>query len=131
MKKLILVAFVFIFTFGSLFSQDSVKIPLSHSVYDGWKKIERPKISSNGKWVFYEINPAKGDGKLLIYNTENGNCDTILRGYETIFSYISDYAVYKIKPQDTVVRKLKLLKKKKEDLPKDSLPLLPNGSRPQ
>ena len=103
------------------YSQVSEKIPLTHDVYNGWKKLENQRISNDGKWISYEINPQKGDGKLIIYYIETGNTDTIQRGYESVFSPNSDFLAFKIKPYEDTVRALKLKKKKKDQLPKDSL----------
>jgi dipeptidyl aminopeptidase/acylaminoacyl peptidase len=126
MKK-IYPAFFFLFFTISLFAQESSKIPLSHDVYDGWKKIEQWNISQDGKWITYEINPQKGDGWLHVYNTESGTKDSIPRGYKAAFSPNSDFFVFKIKAPEKIVRDLKLKKKKKDQLPKDSLGIFVNN----
>jgi dipeptidyl aminopeptidase/acylaminoacyl peptidase len=120
MKKIFLTFYFLLFTFY-LSAQDSSKIPLNHNVYENWKRLEKTKISSDGKWIIYEINPQKGDGWLHIYNTENGSKDSIARGYDAIFSPNSDFIAFKIKPQEKIVRELKIKKKKKDQFPKDSL----------
>jgi dipeptidyl aminopeptidase/acylaminoacyl peptidase len=118
-RILFLILFVTIST--KSYSQDSEKIPLTHDIYNSWKKLENQRISNDGKWISYEINPQKGDGKLIIYYIETGNTDTIQRGYESVFSPNSDFLAFKIKPYEDTVRALKLKKKKKDQLPKDSL----------
>lgn len=120
MKKIFLTFYLLLSTLY-LFAQDSSKIPLNHDVYESWNKIEQWNISQDGKWITYEINPQKGDGWLHVYNTENGAKDSIARGYKAAFSPNSDFFVFKIKAQDKIVRDLKLKKKKKDQLPKDSL----------
>jgi dipeptidyl aminopeptidase/acylaminoacyl peptidase len=102
-------------------SQSSVKKPLTHSVYDSWKELAKPLISANGQWVEYEINPQKGDGFLHLQNLLTGRHDSLPRGQEALFSSSSDLLVFKIKQPESLLRKLKLAKTKKEDLPKDSL----------
>ncbi len=109
-------------------SVDSVevvkKIPLDYSVYKKWKKLNAPKISNNGEWVSYEINPKKGDGKLYIINVKNGQRDTISRGYGAKFSPNSDLITFKIKNHYDSLRNAKLDDVKKAKLPKDSLGIL-------
>ncbi|MEA3499597.1 MAG: prolyl oligopeptidase family serine peptidase [Candidatus Marinimicrobia bacterium] len=100
------------------------KIPLDYSVYKKWKKLENPKISNNGKYVSFEINPKKGDGNLYITNVQNGRKDTIPRGYNAKFSPNSDLIVFKIKPHYDSLRNAKLDDVKKDKLPKDSLGIL-------
>lgn len=78
-------------------------------------------ISDNGKYVSYEINPQKGDGWLHLQNPEANRHDSLFRGQSAVFSSNSDLLTFRIvQPEDTL-RKLKLAKKKKDELPKDSL----------
>ena len=120
MKKIFFTFYFLLFTL-CLFAQETSKIPLDHSVYDSWKRLEKTKISPDGKWIAYEINPQKGDGWLHIYNTENGSRDSVPRGYDAVFSPNSDFLAFKIKPEEKIIRDLKIKKKKKEQFPKDSL----------
>ena len=131
MRKLLLIFALNIFLFsGEIYSQSddtdtlNGKIPLDHTVYESWKRLEKTKISFNGEWISYEINPQKGDGILIIANPDKGFSDTIIRGYDLSFSPNNDFAAFKIKPEDDLTRKAKLNKKKKEDMPKDSLGIL-------
>ncbi len=126
MKKIFL-AFYFLLSAFYLFAQDSSKIPLTHDVYESWKRLEKSKVSNDGKWITFEVNPQKGDGWLYIYNTENNTKDSVSRGYEAVFSPNSDFIAFKIKPQDKITRELKLKKKKKDQMPKDSLGIFFNN----
>jgi len=102
-------------------AQTTVKKPLTHSVYNQWKALEKPLISNNGKWVTYEINPQKGDGYIHLLNLQTGGHDSLSRGQEAVFSNSSDLLVFKIQqPQDTIY-KLKQAKVKSEAFPKDTL----------
>ena len=103
------------------FSQSGNKPALDHSVYDSWKSLANYQISNDGKWVSYEINPQQGDGYLYIYNVESKKLDSIPRGYKSKFSYEAEYLVFQIKPQYLTTRQAKKDKKKKDDMPKDSL----------
>lgn len=91
------------------------------SVYPIWKTIKNSIISNNGKWASYEINPLKGDGWLFIVDIEKNVKDSIPRGCAAVFSPNSDFIAFKIKQPEDSIRKLKLAKKKDDDLPKDSL----------
>ncbi|MCF8388411.1 MAG: prolyl oligopeptidase family serine peptidase [Bacteroidales bacterium] len=108
---------IFLFTNA----QPSKKKPLNHSVYDSWKNIENVRISKDAHWISYELNPQKGDGQLMLYNTHTGNTDSIARGFDAKFSPGSNILVFKIKPQFDTIRQMKLKKVKKEKMPKDSL----------
>jgi len=105
-------------------AQTPVKKPLTHDVYNTWKKLDKPQISDNGKYVSYEINPLRGDGWLHWHNLVSESHDSLYRGQSAVFSSTSDLLAFRIvQPADTL-RKLKLAKKKKDELPKDSLGIL-------
>lgn len=106
---------------ASVMQAQESKKPLGHDVYPGWKTIKNVIISPDGRWVSYEINPLKGDGILYLVNPGNGFRDSLPRAYDAVFSPGSDYLAFKIKQPADTIRKLKLDKKKDEDLPKDSL----------
>ena len=78
MKKLHLYAVISLLSTVT-YGQD--KIALDHSVYDSWNNITGHKISDNGEWISYEINPGKGDGWLFFHNPVTGKKDSIPRGY--------------------------------------------------
>ncbi len=75
------------------------KVPLNHSVYDDWKNIARPRLSNDGRWASYELNPQHGDGSLILVNLQTGVTDTVDGGQHAVFSAGSDYFVYLIKPE--------------------------------
>ncbi len=102
-------------------SLQAQKIPLDHSVYADWKKLDHPCISDNGKWASYEINPQKGDGCLFIVNLENLSKDSVPRGHSAEFSPGSEYIAFKIKPEFLKTRQAKVEKKKEKEMPGDSL----------
>ncbi len=99
----------------------NAKKPVDFTVYDGWKVIDRPVISNDGKWVSYEVNPYKGDGELIVMNPDKIEKKVFPRGTKAIFSPSSKYIAFKIVPQTDTIRKLKFEKAKKESFPKDSL----------
>ena len=115
-KLVLLLAFVGL---NTLVAQE--KKILSVNDYDGWKSLKNPKISNNGKWVSYEINPQKGDGYLYLYNTETNKLVSVFRGKNAAFSPENDFLAFKIVPEADTVRALKLQKTKNEKMPKDTL----------
>lgn len=118
MKKFVLVYFLaLIYNFS--FSQEKIK--LDHSVYECWKDINHPLISSDGKYVAYEINPQKGDGFLVLRDLEKGKNDTIPRGNRAVFSFDSKYLAGMIKVPEDSSKLEKKEKKKPGELYRDSL----------
>lgn len=106
-----------------------VKKPLAHSVYDQWKEITYKSISPDGNFVAVIVNPQDGDGKVVFYNIKTSVQDSVKRADNISISFDSRYAIFKIKPPLKLMKELRRQKKKKEDLPKDSLGLFSFGSR--
>ena len=104
--------------------QQTAKKPLTHDVYDSWKSVQGEKISHNGQYVLYNVNPQEGDGELIIRNYINNASKQYSRGGRAEFTNDSRYAIFEIKPEYQKVRELKLKKKKADDLPKDSLAIV-------
>ncbi len=117
--KIFLISLIFLLP-HLVFSQKNKKA-LDFSVYDDWKIIEHQQISNNGEWVAYEINPYKGDGKLIVRNPNTSFTKEFERGKNAKISANSNYIVLKVTPEHQKVRKLKIKKVKKDKLPKDSL----------
>jgi dipeptidyl aminopeptidase/acylaminoacyl peptidase len=97
------------------------KKPLDHTVYDSWKEIPFKALTNDGNFATFTINPQEGDGKVIFYNLNNGNQDSVKRAENISLTFNSKYSVFKIKPPHKLVKDLRRQKKKKEDLPKDSL----------
>lgn len=88
---------VFYFLISGSWAQTS-KRPLTSADYDSWKSVQTSRISANGKWVSYEINPQEGDGLLIVESPETAQKITIPRGYAAQFSADASLLVAKIKP---------------------------------
>ena len=110
-----------VFTFDTAIAQ---KKPLDHSVYDGWQTLGEKKISNNGEWVAYTVEPQEGDGKLIVKNPSKSVSLEFERGYASSFTSNSHYLVFKVKPLFRDTREAKIKKRKTEDMPKDSLGIL-------
>lgn len=101
------------------------KKPLTHDVYDGWQSAGEKKISNNGQYVLYVINPQQGDGTLYTQPLEDSaKRIAVPRGYDAVFTQDSRFVITKIKPfyQDT--RQARIKKKKPDEMPKDSLAII-------
>ncbi len=105
------------------------KKPLTHAVYDGWKEIPYKQLTPNGEVAAVTINPQEGDGKIVFYHLKTNAQDSIKRAAEIALTHDSRHAIFKIKPPLKVVKDLRRQKKKKEDLPKDSLGIYAIGTR--
>ena len=97
------------------------KKALTHDVYDFWKDIPERVVSNNGQWFGYALNPQEGDGKVVFQNFVTNQIDSVARGGELRFSSDSEFAIFKIKPQLSATKAAKRAKKKKDEMPKDSL----------
>lgn len=98
-----------------------VKKPLTHDVYDFWKDIPERLVSHNGQWFGYALNPQEGDGRVIFHNLATSQWDSVSRGAELKFTTDSEFGVFKIKPQLAATKAAKRAKKKKDEMPKDSL----------
>ncbi len=97
------------------------KKSIDHKAYNSWKKLSNQEISSNGKFISYEINPYKGNGYLYLYNVESDQLDSVPRGYKASFSENNNLFVYQIKADFDTLRNYELNKIKKENWPADTL----------
>lgn len=120
-KSLLLSILAFLFTWHQALAQVDSKVPLNHTVYDSWTEIKNPKIANNGQFILSEKQAFRGDGSLLLYNVNDKLLKEWPRGYQAAFAYNNAFLAYKVKPYADTLRKQKLLKKKEDQLPKDSL----------
>lgn len=120
-KNIFFCSILVIVSLNIFYAQIPEKKPLDHSVYNDWKNLESFSVSDDGNYIFYQIDPQVGDGLLYLYNVSTGKTDSVPRGCELTFSPGSEFAVFKIKPENEKVRKLKIDKAKKEKFPKDSV----------
>lgn len=108
----------------SLFCSSGIaqqKKRIDHTVYDSWNSLKDVRQSPTGAWISYEINPAKGDGNLYLYQAGKGLVRSFARGTQSALHYEESFMVFTINPEFDTVRKLKLDGVKDDKLPKDSL----------
>ena len=103
----------------SVFAQ---KKPLTHDVYDSWKDIKDFRLSDDGRFSAYLLNPQKGDGDIIIVNNSTGSkIKSFARAKDHQFSVSGNFIVFKVAPQADTIRNLKIKKKKEDSFPKDSI----------
>lgn len=94
---------------------------IDHTVYDSWKTLSQQKISNDGSFILYEINPHRGDGSLYLYNTDSEKEMTFERGKQAAINYNESILGFIIDPGYDTIRQLKLEKVKKDKWVKDTL----------
>lgn len=94
---------------------------IDYTIFNDWKSLKGARMSNDGKYISYEVNPHKGDGYLFIYNTVSKKLDSIPRGNGASFSGGSGYLAFKIDPGFDTLRTCELDKVNKKKWPKDSL----------
>jgi dipeptidyl aminopeptidase/acylaminoacyl peptidase len=47
-------------------AQETTKRPLRHGDYEGWKTIQSPLLSNDGKYLAYTLLPQDGDGEFIV-----------------------------------------------------------------
>ena len=110
-------------------SAQAEKISLSHDVYDDWKDIFNPRISADGRYAIWEVNPQAGDGMLYITDLKSGYTDSISRGARAQFSPNSDYFAFYITPPVNVIRQARLASTPGDLIPGDSIGIYSFGRK--
>ncbi len=102
----------------------SPKKSLDHSTYDIWNTIKNVRITNDGKWTTYQLQPGQGDGTVKLFDAFGVEQKSFERSKNASFTWDSDQLVFKITaPFDTIIN-MRRRKLEKEDLPKDSLAIL-------
>ena len=74
--------------------------------------------------MIYEVNPNKGDGQLIIYNTRDRSRIKVPRGKRAYFDEESKILVCLVSPAESKLDSLRRVKLSEEKLPSDTLVLL-------
>jgi dipeptidyl aminopeptidase/acylaminoacyl peptidase len=125
MHKFFLSLLLFLLTAFSLFPQ---KKPLDHSVYDTWKSLVNTAVSDDGKIVGSLISPQEGDTSLFIKNNAENRTLTVERVKSYALSPDGRWTVGLIKAPYAARRQARIDKKKKDEMPVDSLLIIDNLS---
>jgi len=109
--------------FPVLLRAQSTKRSLTHADYDRWQTARAEKLSHDGRWVAFQVDPQEGDGTLHI-SRDGKPAYRFPRGYQASFTADSRFLIAKLKAPYAATRQAKLKKKKADELPKDSLLVL-------
>ncbi len=118
MKKLTIFT-LFLVLSTSIFAQQKKNLQFDDILK--WNRITEKMISNDGKFVVYKNEPWKGDPILKITTPTGAEQASIIGGTNAVITKGSKFAIFTIKPELELVRDLKLLKTKKDKLPKNSL----------
>ncbi len=94
------------------------KRPLTHDDILKWNRITDTKISNNGEFIVYQLEPWKGDPTLKITTPKAEERATFPCATNAQITANSKFAVFTIKTPEDTVRQLKLKKTKKRICPK-------------
>ena len=101
----------------------TTKRSLTPDDYDRWESVRSEKISNDGRWIAYQIDPQDGNGRLEVA-TAGKLRYTFPRGHMAQFTPDNRFLVMRLKVPVEDIRKAKLKKKKADEMPKDSLLVL-------
>ncbi len=128
MQKLFFTYLILGGTLSQIFSQD--KVSLAEGAYFQWKSIEKTSLSDDGQWLVYELNPNKGDGKLIVRSTHDDlKVFSIDRAKNAHIDPETSILSCLVSPPQVVIDSLKRKKIKDKDLPCDTLLLLDLSSK--
>lgn len=97
------------------------KKPLDHSVYDSWQSVGSVALSPNGELLSYTVNPQQGDGTLYLKNLKTGQSLALPRASRLTMPLDGKLAFCTVSAPYDSTRQAKIDKKKKSEMPKDSL----------
>ncbi len=103
------------------------KPALTLDAIDKWNQIEDPKLSPNGQWAAYHLQPNTGDPSVYLYQASSQSSLTFPHASNAQFSFDSRFLAFEIHPLQDTVKAMRRRKVKKKDLPNDTLALLTLG----
>jgi dipeptidyl aminopeptidase/acylaminoacyl peptidase len=96
--------------------------PLSLNDIQRWRRIEQPRMTTDGAWVAYALTPhTEGNPQVALWNASTGQTRLFVRSTEPRFSADSRFLMFRIRPHLDTLKAQRRKKVKEEDLPKDSL----------
>ncbi len=87
-----------------------LKRPITHQDYDAWPSIQNSTLSVDGKWIAYAVNPAWGDGELVVAEIDGDKEYRHARGDSPRFSANGRYVVFVVKKSVEKERREKIAK---------------------
>ncbi len=115
---------IFIILFHHFVFAQSSKKPLDHSTYDIWNTIQNVRVTNNGDWVIYQLQPGEGDPTIKLIDRDGVEQSSYARSKNASFTWDSEYLVWVITAPLDTMKAMRRRKVEKEDLPKDTLAIL-------
>ncbi len=97
------------------------KKPLDHDAYDSWQRISAIRLSNDGKVLVWQVSEQEGDSRIVIRRLDTGRELTLDRASDFSMSEAADFGVCRISAAYAVTRQAKIDKKKKDEMPKDTI----------
>jgi Tol biopolymer transport system component len=106
------------------------KKSLTHEDYNIWKSIQNTTLSNNGEWIAFVVSPREGDGVMTLRSAQGSpaRIGQVERASGLQMTSDSRFLVFTIDPMFTVVDSLEKEGVRGDDLPKDSLGIIPISS---
>ena len=96
---------------------------LDHEDTYRWNTIRSARMSADGNWAAWVVEPWDGDPALVVSRTD-GSASRRLRGRDPVFTRDSRHLAYRVPPRQSVVDALRREGKSDDELPGDSLGVL-------
>ncbi|MFM7664005.1 MAG: hypothetical protein ACKO68_05715, partial [Bacteroidota bacterium] len=110
---------LFIFSLSVFaFSQKSV---LDHNAYFRWNKLEKVKLSNQGSWLTFEVQPLRGDGYLHWINIPLGTRDSMYAAKDLQMTESGSLMAWRRTAGFDTLRTCELNKLDKKKWPKDTM----------
>lgn len=119
--KILALAIVASLTVTAALAQNKI---LSHDDYDSWKSLIGTRLSNDGKFLTYTINPQDGDGIFEVKSTDGSKSYKFDRGTNIRFTEDSRYLIATITPSKAEIKEANDKKVPAADRPKNSLLIL-------
>jgi dipeptidyl aminopeptidase/acylaminoacyl peptidase len=101
-----------------LSSEDQTKKALTYKDMMQFKHIQNPKISEDGAFLAYGLQPDRGDGEARIHNVEDGTVFSVDRGTNPQISKNSRWVAMLLKPKAVDIEKAE------KEIPKQGMAIL-------
>ena len=101
------------------------RLALDHDDTILWNTIQDRALSPDGQWVTYVLSSLEGDPTLVVARTDGSGPELRMRGTAPAFTDDSRFVAFRIPPMESVVDSLKLEGERGDDLPKDSVGVVP------
>ncbi|MBT8218699.1 MAG: prolyl oligopeptidase family serine peptidase [Bacteroidia bacterium] len=121
MKQILIFPFLLL---GCIAATQAQKKILGHEELVTWNRINDRQISNDGEFVMYRLTKETGDPILNVYSAQSGETWTYTRASKPAFTHDSRFVIFHISASQDSIKALKRAKKKKKDMPQDSLGIL-------